>query len=313
MDFREGVPTIRALLREPLPGLRGSWLNRLLLRTILLTLRGRIREIEGLGHLAGVREPFILVANHTTYLEAFLVPVVLCFLRRGRRVRFLADWMFFLIPGISSLLRRAGIIPVRRKPARWRGLNRLKNLVVRGESGYRMALLCLRRNEVIGVYPEGKAHGSSSLLLRGAPGAARLEFWRPRIGTKNGGPLTQRGCFPPRISGTPGFPGSMHRWTARLPAYCGSCTIRNGYGYYITDVFEGERHSPYNFHTRVLGFQPVATHDTGEMACNLRRITLLLNIRAAYRRLRLSRTRLYEILVGDWPEDLHRRLIAGEP
>ena len=174
MDFCGGVPTIRALLREPLPGLRGSWLNRLLLRTILLTLRGRIREIEGLGHLAGVREPFILAANHTTYLEAFLVPVVLCFLRRGRRVRFLADWMFFLIPGISSLLRRAGIIPVRRKPARWRGLNRLKNLVVRGESGYRMALRCLRRNEVIGVYPEGMAHGSNSLLLRGELGAARL-------------------------------------------------------------------------------------------------------------------------------------------
>ena len=48
-------------------------------------------------------------------------------------------------------------------------------------------------------------------------------------------------------------------------------TVRRGYTHYITDVFEGEEHSPYGFHTRVVGFQPVATHDTGEMNCGRRK------------------------------------------
>jgi hypothetical protein len=85
-------------------------------------------------------------------------------------------------------------------------------------------------------------------------------------------------------------------------------TVRRGYSHFITDVFEGERHSPYYFHKRVIGFQTVATHDVGELNCSLRRITMLLNLREAYQRLRLSRRRFFRFLTEGWDDALHRSL-----
>jgi hypothetical protein len=55
-------------------------------------------------------------------------------------------------------------------------------------------------------------------------------------------------------------------------------TFQRGYTHYLTDIFEGERHSPYLFHTRVLGFRAIATHDTGELNYPSRRITMLLDL-----------------------------------
>jgi hypothetical protein len=85
-------------------------------------------------------------------------------------------------------------------------------------------------------------------------------------------------------------------------------TIARGYTHYVTDVFEDDPHSPYGFHTRVMGFLPVATHDTGELHCNSRRITLLLDLRAAYRRLKERGNWFYRYLTGSWDEALHRRV-----
>lgn len=82
-------------------------------------------------------------------------------------------------------------------------------------------------------------------------------------------------------------------WLMRV---AGAETLRRGYTHYVTDVFEDEEHSPYQFHTRVLGFTPVATHEAGEMNCLHRRITLVLNIEDAYQRLRDSQNRLYRFL-----------------
>ncbi len=87
-------------------------------------------------------------------------------------------------------------------------------------------------------------------------------------------------------------------------------TVRREYSHLITDVFEGERHSPYYFHKRVIGFQTVATHDKGELNCRLRRITMLLNLREAYQRLRLSQSRFFRFLTEGWDDALHRRLSA---
>ncbi len=87
-------------------------------------------------------------------------------------------------------------------------------------------------------------------------------------------------------------------------------TVRRGYSHFITDVFEGEQHSPYYFHKRVIGFQTVATHDTGELNCRLRRITMLLNLREAYQRLRLNQSRFYRFLTEGWDDALHRQLSA---
>lgn len=85
-------------------------------------------------------------------------------------------------------------------------------------------------------------------------------------------------------------------------------TIARGYTHYVTDVFEDDPHSPYGFHTRVMGFLPVATHDTGELQCESRRITLLLDLRAAYKRLKARGNWFYRYLTGTWDEALHRKV-----
>lgn len=89
-------------------------------------------------------------------------------------------------------------------------------------------------------------------------------------------------------------------------------TVERGYTHYVTDIFEGEVHSPYSFHTRVLGFEPVATHDTGELNCPNRRITLILDLKTGYARLRSQSGWLFRFFTEGWPPHIHERL-GGQP
>jgi ribosomal protein S18 acetylase RimI-like enzyme len=86
--------------------------------------------------------------------------------------------------------------------------------------------------------------------------------------------------------------------------------VARGYTHFVTDVFEDDPHSPYGFHTRVMGFHPVATHDFGELRCRSRRITMVLDLRAAYRRLKERGNWMYRYLTCEWDERLHRRMAA---
>jgi hypothetical protein len=85
-------------------------------------------------------------------------------------------------------------------------------------------------------------------------------------------------------------------------------TVSRSFTHFVTDVFEDDPHSPYGFHTRVIGFHPVATHDVGELQSCSRRITLVLDLSAAYKRLKASGNWVFRYLTGDWPDTLHRRL-----
>jgi hypothetical protein len=84
--------------------------------------------------------------------------------------------------------------------------------------------------------------------------------------------------------------------------------VARGYTHFVTDVFENDPHSPYGFHTRVMGFHPVATHDVGELQCRSRRITMVLDLRAAYLRLKRQGNWIYRYLTGQWDEHLHRQM-----
>jgi hypothetical protein len=86
--------------------------------------------------------------------------------------------------------------------------------------------------------------------------------------------------------------------------------LERGTTHLLTDVFEDDPHSPYGFHTRVLGFRPVATHDLGELNSTSRRITLLLDLSACYKQLRARNHWFYRFLTSEWPEQLHERLAA---
>lgn len=92
-----------------------------------------------------------------------------------------------------------------------------------------------------------------------------------------------------------------------------SDTVRRGYSHYVTDVFEGEVNSPYQFHTRVLGFIPVATHATGELHCAHRRVTLVLDLRDCYARLSAANGYFFRLITQGWDETLHRALRAAAP
>jgi hypothetical protein len=88
-------------------------------------------------------------------------------------------------------------------------------------------------------------------------------------------------------------------------------TVHRGFTHYITDVFEGETHSPFAFHSRVLGFETVATHDVGELNCPNRRITMVLDLKSAYRRLKKARGWLYRYLTEGWTPEM--RLALEDP
>jgi hypothetical protein len=84
--------------------------------------------------------------------------------------------------------------------------------------------------------------------------------------------------------------------------------VARGYSHFVTDVFEDDPHSPLGFHTRVMGFLPVATHESGELQCRSRRITLVLDLRAAYQRLKRRGNWIYRYLTSQWDERQHRLL-----
>jgi hypothetical protein len=73
--------------------------------------------------------------------------------------------------------------------------------------------------------------------------------------------------------------------------------IDRDYTHFITDVFEGEKHSPLHFHTRVLGFEVIGTHLLGELNCSSTRIILTLDILNLYSRIKDSRSRIYQELI----------------
>jgi hypothetical protein len=87
--------------------------------------------------------------------------------------------------------------------------------------------------------------------------------------------------------------------------------IERNYTHFITDVFEGEPHSPLNFHTRILGFEIIGSHLHGELNCSLTRIILTMDILKAYRRLKRNRKRLYASLTEGYRGLLEEKMFAS--
>lgn len=86
--------------------------------------------------------------------------------------------------------------------------------------------------------------------------------------------------------------------------------IARGYTHLVTDVFEDDPHSPYGFHTRVIGFKPIATHEVGELRSRSRRITLVLDMKAAYSRLKGHSRWLFQNLTLGWSERMHQKAMG---
>ena len=88
--------------------------------------------------------------------------------------------------------------------------------------------------------------------------------------------------------------------------------IDRDYTHFITDVFEGEKHSPLNFHTRVLGFEVVGKHLFGELNCSSTRIILTLDILKLYSRIKDSRSRIYRELTDGFRGIIERKAAMAQ-
>jgi 1-acyl-sn-glycerol-3-phosphate acyltransferase len=150
--------------------------DRLLLRALALLARYHVLSIHGLQHIRAAGDPFILAANHGTRRESLLVPALLFLHRGGRRVHFLADWNFRLIPGVGLIYSRAQVVTVLRKSARPRFLNALKPLYECSLRPFEQARAHLVAGRSIGIFPEGAVNRDPGRLLRGRRGAARLSL-----------------------------------------------------------------------------------------------------------------------------------------
>ncbi|ALV37164.1 MULTISPECIES: lysophospholipid acyltransferase family protein [Streptomyces] len=115
-------------------------------------------RIEGLEHVPD-EGPAIIAGNHLSFSDHFLMPAML-----KRRITFLAKKEYFTGPGLKGRLtaaffRSAGQIPVDRtgKEA--------------GQAAIREGLGVLRKNELLGIYPEG-TRSHDGRLYKGKVGVA---------------------------------------------------------------------------------------------------------------------------------------------
>lgn len=138
--------------------------------------RKDILRVHGTDQIAREKDPFILVLNHSTRLEALLIPILCNFVRQGKLLRFIADWNFALIPGLATVLRCGETILLVRKPAKPAFLNVFRPWFERKGPAFDRAAQVLRAGSPVGLFPEGTTNRHPTRLLRGFEGAAKLSL-----------------------------------------------------------------------------------------------------------------------------------------
>ncbi|MEU4084490.1 lysophospholipid acyltransferase family protein [Streptomyces aureus] len=115
-------------------------------------------RIEGLEHIPS-SGPAIVAGNHLSFADHFLMPAIL-----KRRITFLAKAEYFTGPGVKGRLtaaffRSIGQIPVDRSGKE------------AGQAAIREGLGVLRKDELLGIYPEG-TRSHDGRLYKGKVGVA---------------------------------------------------------------------------------------------------------------------------------------------
>lgn len=169
------MPSLREIWRTPQP-LMPRRLPGVLVRAMLTVFGRDVQAIHGMERLQPELDPFIVVLNHSTRLEALMLPAVFAHFRRGKMISFVADWNFALIPGVATILRAGNTILLVRKPAKPAFLNVFKPWFQRHGPAFEQAEAMLRRGRSVGIFPEGTTNRNPRHLLRGFDGAARLSL-----------------------------------------------------------------------------------------------------------------------------------------
>lgn len=168
-------PGSRAVWGKPVPDLPG-WHRRLIMRSVLGWYGRDVVGASGLERLASRHDPFVVVLNHSTRLEALLLPVLFAYHRGGRMIRFVADWNFAFVPVIGTILRAGESILLVRKPVKPAFLNVFKPLFLKKGPAFDQAVASIREGRSVGLFPEGTTNRHPTRLLRGFDGAARLSL-----------------------------------------------------------------------------------------------------------------------------------------
>lgn len=155
------------LFRTPLPHLTAG--KALLLRMLMFPNLFLIR-VEGASHLEAVGgKPCIFAFNHNNAFESLFVPVLLFYLRGGRTVSFVIDWMFGRLPVIGWMMNLIDPVYVHHKRSTMPFLERTRlreaSSSSRGECIGRLA-----SGKSIGIFPEGTRNPDPSTLLKAKPG-----------------------------------------------------------------------------------------------------------------------------------------------
>ena len=97
--------------------------ERITLRIILFLFKGLITVYND-ELLADIKDPVIFVFNHNSRYETLLLGSYLIFMRQGKKVSFLIDWMFKYLPFAGSIMNITNPVYVYNKPSTIRFLNK---------------------------------------------------------------------------------------------------------------------------------------------------------------------------------------------
>lgn len=196
--------------RLPLDGMDGTAGERFACRAVAATFGRQVLGIENAEAVAKAKDPFILALNHSQRLEAVVIPAWLALLRGGRRVHFMADWNFLLLPLVGYVIRAGRSIIVGRKPAKPAFFNRFKSRLVPAEAPMQQAKRLLLEGHSVGIFAEGTTNRNPRRLLRGLSGAARLSL-------TTGAPIVPAGISFPHHDGVASI-GDFEPFTIRFGA-----------------------------------------------------------------------------------------------
>jgi 1-acyl-sn-glycerol-3-phosphate acyltransferase len=116
-----------------------------------------VREVKGLGNIPRDKN-FLVSANHASYLDHLIVSSIIINYT-GKAIHYLAKKEHFQTPFQRRWHEYTGAIPIDRQAG--------------GQEALKVALKYLKKNKIIGVYPEG-TRTLTGKLQKGKTGVARL-------------------------------------------------------------------------------------------------------------------------------------------